>query len=301
MVARAQAQAKAALVDDTKRCVGDTVHTDTTSYAPLPCTVDGVRPCMVVDQWGPVAWGGMARDAGDVTVMPARWGRILDMVRPHLDCARCSRAAERDAATLGGLRLGKLERRVLLLAPPPSPDRGALLEPVGTGRAAIEAHLRAIRKLRRAGLILVDWQQQTVEAPRRGSWRHMWASTQRVAVQLSPLGAAVVGQVRPKLTNGTPIRWAQHRAWVLAAVGDTTSAVQAALIAELRADAASSARIAAVKGALTDKLKRVPGDNQQAHYDTALNNSPAYILARAIDTLTRFITQDDADCPRAGE
>ena len=287
--------------NDTKRCVGDTVHTDTTSYVPLPCTVDDVRPCVVIDQWGPVAWHGMARDAGEPAVMPARWGRILDMVRPHLDCARCSRAAERDAANLAGLRLGKHERRVLLLAPPPSPDRGALLEPLGTRRAAIEAHLRAILTLRRAGLLLVDWQQQTVEAPRRGSWRPMWVSTQRVAVQLSPLGAAVVGQVRPQLANGAPIRWAEHRARVLAAVGDTTPAVQAALIAELHADAASSARIAAVKGTITDKLRRVPGDNQQAHYDTALNNSPTTILARAIDTLTRFITQDDADCPRAGE
>ncbi len=281
MVTQTQPLVDAVQENDIRRCVGDTVHTDTTSYAPLPCTVDDVRPCIVVDQWGPVAWQGMARDAGDVTVMPARWGRLLDMVRPHLDCARCSRAAERDAATLAGLRLGRLERRGLLLAPPPSPDRGALLEPEGTGRAAIEAHLRALRKLRRAGLILVDWQQQTVEAPRRGSWRHMRVSTQRVAVQLSPLGAAVVGQVRAQLTNGTPIRWAQHRGRALADVGDTTPAVQATLLAGLRADAVSRAGLAATIAG----IRRAPGDYTM-HYATALGNQPTHHLANLIEAVT---------------
>ncbi len=280
MVAQAQALADAALVGDTKRCAGEHVGTSATSYAPLPCTVEIARPCLVVDQWGPALWPGVARDIEPLEA-EARWSKVLGMVRPHLDCWLCPRVAERDAARLAGLRLGKHERRVLLLAPLPPRDKGVVIEPEGTGRATTAAHLRAIRTLRHAGLLCVDWQPQTVEAPRRGSWRLMRVVTHRVAVQLSPLGAAVVGRVRPQLTNGAPIRWAQHRDRALADVGDTTPAVQAALLAGLRADAASRAGLAATIAG----IRRAPGDYTM-HYATALGNQPTHHLAKLIEAVT---------------
>jgi len=292
MVAQAQAQADAALVGDTKRCVGEDADTNTTSYASLPCTVDNARPCMVVDQWGPALWPGVARDIEPLEAA-ARWSKILGMVRPHLDCWLCPRVAERDAARLAGLHLGKHERRVLLLASPPPRDKGVVIEPEGTGRVATGAHLRAIRTLRRAGLLSVDWQRQTVEAPRRGSWQLMRVVTHRVAVQLSPLGAAAVGRVRQQLMNGTPIRWAQHRDMALAAVGDTTPAVQGALLVGLRADAASGARIAATIAG----VRRAPGDYTM-HYATALGNQPAHHLANLIEAVTS--TGDDHASERSG-
>ncbi len=247
---------------------------------------------MVVDQWGPALWPGVAKDTESLEA-EARWSTMLGMVRPHLDCWLCPRVAERDAANLAGLRLGKHERRVLLLAPPPPRDKGVVIEPEGTGRAATAAHLRAIRTLRQAGLLGVDWQQQTVEAPRRGSWRLMRVVTHRVAVQLSPLGAAVVGRVRQQLMNGAPIRWAQHRDRVLADVGDTTPAVQATLLAGLRADAASRAGLAATIAG----IRRAPGDYQM-HYATALGNQPAHHLANLIEAVTN--TGDDHASELAG-
>jgi hypothetical protein len=110
-------------------------------------------------------------------------------VQGHLPCDCC-----REVDCFKGVRLGKHERRILQSAVGED-ERAAVLLPEGTTRAAVEAHNRAVRKLRAAGLL--------------ATYRPGWFQGHRQRVQLTPLGAAVLSECRPYFKRGMPIRWAQ--------------------------------------------------------------------------------------------
>ncbi len=123
-------------------------------------------------------------------------------------------------AEVARLRLGRHERRILLLAAPIESEDGARIEPPGPGRAADEAHRRAIRRLYRAGLvhIAITYAQVPVVRHERAVYgvpgdamplvavERNWTYRKRV-VWLSPLGSAIVQCLRPQLESGHPIRW----------------------------------------------------------------------------------------------
>ncbi len=134
--------------------------------------------------------------------------KLLAALSDLLPCDRCQ-GAESAVASLGRLRLGRREREILLIAPPPTAE-AYLLVPRGTGRAAADVQRRALKKLVAANLIRVS--------PSR-------------TVQRRPLGQAVVERLGPVLKRGGRIRWAEHRAALLEAVRQPP----AALLSEFRA------------------------------------------------------------------
>lgn len=131
-----------------------------------------------------------------------------------LPCAWCPRGIRGAAAALPGLRLGAVERAVLVAAP--EPDAGpALVWPPGVARPSIR---RAVGKLRSAGLLV------TLLAPARGLRRRVVRRSAvpggpptlaprrgvvvQLAVNLTPLGSAVRARFRSELEGGGRIRWA---------------------------------------------------------------------------------------------
>ncbi len=161
-----------------------------------------------------------------------------------IDCLPCyvCRAAERHAAALSGLRLGRHERRVLLEALPPR-DWGNLrhenstILPENDTRSAREALRRALRRLHEAGLV----QRMTQHAGGEGNrvtraiydeYGHLIPGTgrygprqlvrtsiwcERMAARLTPLGAALVDLARKDLQGGDRIRWARYQQAAIAA------------------------------------------------------------------------------------
>ncbi|CAN5767069.1 hypothetical protein BH23CHL2_BH23CHL2_24970 [soil metagenome] len=195
--------------------------TPTTFHA---CWVDG-EPCEVLS-----LFGGLSYPVGDdvAACLPCRW----------------CRQATRDAHRLAGVRLGKHERRILLLAPPPNDDerpewlsKSQVIEPADAGRASDEAHRRAIRKLAEHGLVEMarNKVEKRISDPRAGQfmrnqynpedgkwyrWHYRDDLTRRHsvwkrAVRLSPLGAAVATVIGDGLQPGRPIRWAAYLVGIL--------------------------------------------------------------------------------------
>jgi hypothetical protein len=137
---------------------------------------------------------------------------LLTHVGDLLPCDGC-RGAEITIAKLG--RLGKLERRILLAASPPVAE-AVVLEPLGPGRAAAEAHRRALHRLAELGLLRLGWPQGREEYdPVTQTWRRVY---RRRTAQRTSLAQAVVDYVGAELRGGRRIRWAPHRAALLAAV-----------------------------------------------------------------------------------
>jgi hypothetical protein len=146
-----------------------------------------------------------------------------------LPCGSC-RKGERDARNLAGLRLGKHERRILLIAPPGSkcgwrdgpgnptfPCSGKIIYPDGPSRAAEEANRRALRKLERAGLVELDrdWSDARDEPPawfraKKARSRYWFMGRAYRTAKLTPLGELVVDRCRTELETGKPIRWQKH-------------------------------------------------------------------------------------------
>jgi hypothetical protein len=133
---------------------------------------------------------------------------------------------EPTARALYRTRLGRVERRILVDAPTHLEDR-RVLAPADEGRAAAEAHGRAIRRLEELTLIECGTEEQTVEArdPRRErpfwedgmlyEWTNKTRTTRvfRVAVRRTAIGDAVVqlrGRQLGKWDGG--VRGARRRA-----------------------------------------------------------------------------------------
>jgi len=152
-----------------------------------------------------------------------------DAVKFGLPCGSC-RVGVRDASFLGGLRLGKHERRILLSAPPGSkcgwrdgPGKptyrfsGKVMHPGGPSRSDEEANRRALKKLEASGLVELSrdyaWEDrnppQWLKTKRAGSRYWMMGRRCRSA-KLTPLGELVVERCRDELEGGKPIRWAKH-------------------------------------------------------------------------------------------
>ncbi|OMD78245.1 hypothetical protein BSK50_10885 [Paenibacillus odorifer] len=77
------------------------------------------------------------------------------MAKSFTPCEYCSRYALCKVAALNSIRLGKLERRVLMLAPH---EDWMIIDPLDTSRAADEVNRRSIRKLAKARLIYTGFQ-----------------------------------------------------------------------------------------------------------------------------------------------
>lgn len=175
------------------------------------------------------------------------------------------------ARALTGIRLGKHERRILLLSPSYEAGAalggGAVIPASDTSRTTTEAHRRALRRLASADLIYAmrEGVRHAVERPTRiplawvvadagGPSGRMGpttivrlASNQQywhTAALLTPLGAAMVEVLRPDIEAGRGIRWSAH-AGAIAAVLPRHEAAEAA------AWARSDARLQAITAALS--------------------------------------------------
>ncbi len=201
----------------TKGCASETVRRDTT-FSVHECPVDR-RPCEVL---GPLH-GSMVEELGydggaQVAENAKKYG---------LPCGSC-RKGERDARNLPGLRLGKHERRILLLAPPGSkcgwragegrptfPGWGKIIYPEGPSRAAEEANRRALRKLEHAGLVELSREAPWAEDDKPPPWfetkqarSRYWAAGRKCrTAKLTHLGEVVVQRCRHQLEGGKAIRW----------------------------------------------------------------------------------------------
>lgn len=122
------------------------------------------------------------------------------------ECRRCPRFRDTLPARLAGLRLGKVERRVLLSAG----SRKPLVLP-STSNAEAKATYRAIGKLESAWLVERDRVQTTAEGktPTEMARAETWPRfTAKVCVELTPLGHLVMGQFRDAIGGGGRVRWA---------------------------------------------------------------------------------------------
>ena len=214
----------------------------------IHCPVD-LEPCEVVALFASSMQGRVefespgpepesrTRTQGDGGKLPV--GQDFDLIKEHLPCYRC-RLMEDQANRLERVRLGRRERHVLLNAPPCQGESSVLsargsssAEKIQQKRSAEEGMRRAIRKLSRVGLV---WREHRAIQIRRRTHpgKQRWAPQDevshpaittkewaywRVTCRLSPLGQGLVDLVRADLLEaGKPLRWAKHRAAVIAAV-----------------------------------------------------------------------------------
>ncbi len=119
--------------------------------------------------------------------------KLVNTVAEYLPCWYCKKTIEKEVSDLSNVRLGKHERRILLLAPSPESD-SEIIEPGEPGLRAYESHLRAIRKLEKFGFL---WKSRK--------------KRRRVAVRLSPFGYAITKRLTKELQKRNPIRWAKFK------------------------------------------------------------------------------------------
>ncbi len=199
---------------NTKRCASVAGSTHATSYA---CRVDG-GSCVILEPLHARMVDEFGRDGTAKLVEDAH--------RYGLPCGSCRKGGQ-DARNLAGLRLGKHERRILLVSPPGSkcgwrdgpgeptfPSCGRIVYPDGPSRAAEEANRRALRKLERAGLVELsrEWAYRDDESPpwfrAKRAWSRYWAIGRKYrTAKLTPLGELVTERCRHELEAGKPIRW----------------------------------------------------------------------------------------------
>jgi len=122
-----------------------------------------------------------------------------------LPCRRCPRQLEADIADLEGMRLGRIERRILTTAPPPG-SVPVLIPSQPPTHAGSVAQRRAQTKLADAGLILIFDVPKQTRRTWRGRQTHV-TTVQCAGVTQTPLGSAVVKVLGATLTSGAKIRW----------------------------------------------------------------------------------------------
>ena len=173
-----------------------------------------------------------------------RFSESFGALKELLPCGSCVRRLNGDVAKLAGLRLGKHERRILLAAPPP--DREPIVVSAeGAGRSVSEVHRRAVRRLAMAGLI--DMRKKQVEIETKAvawSWGNHFSRTllgDRVkrrfhyqAVVRTPLGQTVVQRLTSTLASGGVIRWAKHRATLVARTAQSPAALTQRFLAKVK-------------------------------------------------------------------
>ncbi len=159
---------------------------------------------------------GQDGSADALTGAPTEVGALVDealwAVSRLMPCDRC-RGAE--AAVRGLKRLGEVERSLLLAAAAPDAEP-SVLKPPTQSRSAAETQNRALRTLRKGGLLSVC--NAPVERDAYG-----FSLPRSRAVRRTFLGQAVVERLEPVLTSGGPIRWTRHRPALLAVVRHPTS------------------------------------------------------------------------------
>lgn len=129
------------------------------------------------------------------------------------------------ATALAGVRLGVLERTLLVNAPPLGSLGGLRLGFDGRSRSERDGYLRASRKLARLGLIRRKRIRESTRArdPRRahpvyrdGAFWHRPDGTRahivsRVFVWVTPLGEGIRTVYARELASGSPIRWTAEK------------------------------------------------------------------------------------------
>lgn len=130
-----------------------------------------------------------------------------------------------EMSTMKGVRLGVLERTLLVNAPPLGAQGGLLIDaPEGTASAQ-KGYLRAARKLAQLGLLRRVRLRESTRArdPRRERpefahgrfWRNPDPTRRqlvnRVVVWATPLGAGIKLIYEHELTSGLPIRWTEEK------------------------------------------------------------------------------------------
>lgn len=205
----------------------------------------------------------------------------------NLPCLRC-----RAAAIPTGLRLGKLERFLLLEAPRPEAKEGLAVK--GSTRAETEALLRAARKLWKASLLFRGWAEEEKQTKQRyrpnwwfdketGQWVCYGGGSVRRkyrhrVVWRTALGQAVVDCLGDKLRGRERIRWKVY---------------QAEIISRCRLDLRGLVKL------LHENVKRqLSWRSEEAHLWARLGNHSAYSEAskqiEALNFLRKAIEQDPA-------
>ncbi|WP_405168304.1 hypothetical protein [Paenibacillus sp. FSL H3-0286] len=132
--------------------------------------------------------------------------QISEVARGFTPCEYCPRLINQQCEKLSGVRLGKLERRALLLAPHED-DSNLILTPIDDSRAADEANRRAINKLAKLGLLFAGWNWETHEVRNKGSYHIIKRDYRKRAIWVTPLGRVVRETFYKQLSEGKPIRW----------------------------------------------------------------------------------------------
>ena len=174
------------MTPDVAPCRGPAIENQAAGFAKLAtgqqvvqCHVDG-EPCGVLAE--------LARSVD---------ADALAVIAHLLPCSYC-RLPLQQARELARVRLGKREREVVLALPTWEASRSGWspFDPAWS-RSRRESCLRAIRKLHRTGLVLVDHRSLST----------YWGSRPFRVAWLSSLGAEIVARFRSELISGGRIRW----------------------------------------------------------------------------------------------
>lgn len=155
----------------------------------------------------------------------------MPVVLGRLPCARC-----RCVGTIRRLRLGKVERQLLLLAPEPG-EPPVVLVRTHRDRSQEEAERRAIRKLGAKGLVeLLLYKRDTPTRVLTKDGRAVSRGFYVRCFRLAPVGSALVARTRAELANGKPIRWDKHRDAIVAEACRTTDELLAEFLSMITQD-----------------------------------------------------------------
>ncbi|WP_106766446.1 hypothetical protein [Paenibacillus faecalis] len=133
---------------------------------------------------------------------------VLNVAKAFLPCDYCSLgSACQNISSLQKVRLGRLERRALQMAPHED-EKGLVLEPVDRTRSADEANRRAIRKLNKHGLLYIGTTYVPYETRNKNYiYSVIKRDYRKRSIWITPLGRSVRNYFKDELETGRPIRW----------------------------------------------------------------------------------------------
>jgi PAS domain-containing protein len=208
--------------------------------------------------------------------------KLLNTISEYLPCWYCKKTIQNEVQNLSNVRLGKHERRILLLAPAPESD-SEIIEPGEPGLRAYESHLRAIRKLEKFGFL---WKSRK--------------KRRRVAVRLSPLGYAITKRLNKELQKRNPIRWAKFKNDLITEASLSNEELLAKFESKIRYDKLLSALTGTVANnslitALPDLVVQINKDGTMMDFKPAKDWSPNIELGDFIGkNMTEVIPKDIA-------
>lgn len=132
---------------------------------------------------------------------------VTEVAKGFTPCEHCPRYAACKVPALKEIRLGKLERKALMLAPV---DDWLIVETMDDSRAADEAKRRAVLKLVKDGLVYGGFKWVTHEFTQKNSYHVTRHEYKRKAIQITPLGKSVREFYAHELENGKAIRWNRY-------------------------------------------------------------------------------------------